>query len=83
MANFAGRSRRPNDTFCRAREGRARCRWLHEPAAGAPFALALTMWRIGRDTKPEALINPHFSIGVAILLIAVVQLARALERHHQ
>jgi cytochrome b561 len=39
------------------------------------FVVAWTMPEIGRDTKPETLIDLHFSIGVLILLVAIVRLA--------
>ena len=39
------------------------------------FAIAWTMPDIGRNTKPETLINLHLSFGVLILAVAVVRLA--------
>jgi cytochrome b561 len=39
------------------------------------FVVAWTMPAIRRDTKPETLINLHLSVGVLILVVAVVRLA--------
>ncbi len=38
------------------------------------FIVAWTMPEIHRDTKPETLINLHFSVGILILFIAVIRL---------
>jgi cytochrome b561 len=38
------------------------------------FVVAWTMPEIRRDTKPETLINLHLSVGVLILIVAVVRL---------
>lgn len=38
------------------------------------FAVAWTMPHIGRDTRPETLINLHFSVGVLVLAVAFVRL---------
>jgi len=40
----------------------------------AQFILAWTMPHIGRNTKPETLINLHLSFGVVVLAVAVVRL---------
>lgn len=39
------------------------------------FIVAWTMPEIRRDTKPETLINLHLSVGVLILVVAVIRLA--------
>ena len=41
----------------------------------AQYTVAWTMPHIGRNTKPETLINLHFSFGVLILAVAIVRLA--------
>jgi len=38
------------------------------------FAVAWTMPHMGRNTQPDTLINLHFSLGVLILVVAVVRL---------
>ena len=48
--------------------------WTILAALIAQFAVAWTMPHMGRNTQPETLINLHFSIGVSILLLAVVRL---------
>ena len=40
----------------------------------AQFILAWTMPHIGRNTKPDTLINLHLSFGVVVLAVAVVRL---------
>ncbi len=49
--------------------------WLVVLLLIVQFALALTMPHIGRNTKPDTLINLHFSFGVLILLVVVIRLA--------
>jgi cytochrome b561 len=39
------------------------------------FIVAWTMPEVKRDTKPETLINLHLSVGVLILVVAVIRLA--------
>lgn len=39
------------------------------------FILAWTMPHIGRNTRPDTLINLHFSFGVVVLAFAVIRLA--------
>ncbi|MGH6726963.1 MAG: cytochrome b, partial [Pseudolabrys sp.] len=49
--------------------------WLIVALLIVQFIVAWTMPGIRRDTKPETLINLHFSVGVLILTVAVVRLA--------
>jgi cytochrome b561 len=49
--------------------------WVIVALLIAQFWVAWTMPHIGRNTKPETLINLHFSIGVVIILVALVRLA--------
>ncbi|MGI8525983.1 MAG: cytochrome b [Pseudolabrys sp.] len=49
--------------------------WLIVALLIAQFSVAWTMPDIGRDTVPETLINLHFSIGVIIVLVAIIRLA--------
>jgi len=56
----------------------ATAKWLHwliVVLLVAQFAVAWTMPHMRRDTQPGTLINLHFSIGMMILLVAVVRLA--------
>ena len=48
--------------------------WLILALLILQFIIAWTMPEIHRDTKPETLINLHFSIGVVILAVAIVRL---------
>jgi cytochrome b561 len=48
--------------------------WLILVLLIGQFAVAWTMTRMGRNTQPDTLINLHFSIGVLILVVAVVRL---------
>ena len=48
--------------------------WLILALLIAQFIIAWTMPHIGRNTKPDTLINLHFSIGVVILAVAIVRL---------
>jgi cytochrome b561 len=48
--------------------------WLIVVLLIAQFIVAWTMPHIGRNTKPETLINLHFSIGVIVLGVAVIRL---------
>ena len=54
--------------------------WLIVLLLVGQFALAWTMPEIHRGTKPESLINLHLSVGIVILLVALVRLAWRL-RH--
>jgi cytochrome b561 len=49
--------------------------WIVVMLLIAQFALALTMPHMGRNTKPETLINLHFSVGALILAVVVIRLA--------
>ncbi len=49
--------------------------WLIVALLIAQFVVAWTMPEIRRDTKPETLINLHISVGVLILVVAVIRLA--------
>ena len=48
--------------------------WLVALLLGGQYAVAWTMPHIGRNTRPETLINLHFSLGVLILTIVVIRL---------
>jgi cytochrome b561 len=48
--------------------------WLILALLIVQFAIAWTMPHIGRNTKPETLINLHFSLGVVVLLVVVIRL---------
>ncbi len=49
--------------------------WLILALLIVQFIVAWTMPEIHRDTKPDSLINLHLSIGVIVLVVAVVRLA--------
>jgi cytochrome b len=49
--------------------------WLVVALLFCQYALAWTMPHIGRDTKPDRIINLHFSFGVLILLVLAIRLA--------
>jgi cytochrome b561 len=49
--------------------------WLVVALIVAQFAVAWTMPEIKRDTKPDTLINLHFSLGALILIVVAVRLA--------
>lgn len=49
--------------------------WLVVALLFCQYALAWTMPHIGRNTKPDRLIDLHFSVGVLILLVIAVRLA--------
>jgi cytochrome b561 len=49
--------------------------WLILALLIAQFIVAWSMPHIGRNTRPDTVINLHFSIGVLILSVAVVRLA--------
>jgi cytochrome b561 len=49
--------------------------WLVVALLFCQYALAWTMPHIGRDTKPDRMINLHFSFGVLILLVLAIRLA--------
>ena len=49
--------------------------WLVVALLLAQFAFAYMMPHIGRDTKPNMVINLHFAFGVIILAAVVVRLA--------
>jgi cytochrome b561 len=48
--------------------------WLIFALLAAQFAVAWTMPHIGRNTKPETLINLHFSFGITIVFLVVLRL---------
>jgi len=48
--------------------------WLILALLIVQFTVALSMPEIRRDTRPDTLINLHFSFGVLILALAVVRL---------
>jgi len=48
--------------------------WLIAALMIAQFTVAWFMPHIGRDTKPDSIINLHFSLGVLIQAIVVVRL---------
>jgi cytochrome b561 len=48
--------------------------WLIVVLLIVQFAVAWSMPHIGRDTRPDTLINLHFSVGVLILTLAIVRL---------
>jgi cytochrome b561 len=49
--------------------------WLILALLIGQFAIAWTMPHMGRDTRPDTLIDLHFSIGVLILAVAIVRLS--------
>ena len=49
--------------------------WMIVALLIVQFIVAWTMPEIRRDTKPETLINLHFSVGVLVLAVAIVRLA--------
>jgi cytochrome b561 len=49
--------------------------WLILALLVVQFTVAWTMPHIGRNTRPDTLINLHFSIGVVILAVAIVRLS--------
>ena len=48
--------------------------WLMVALLFCQYAIAWTMPHIGRDTKPDRLINLHLSFGVLILLVLAIRL---------
>ena len=48
--------------------------WLIFVLLAAQFTVAWTMPHIGRNTKPETLINLHFSFGITIVFVVVLRL---------
>lgn len=48
--------------------------WLVVALLIAQYAVAWNMPHIGRDTKPDTIINLHFSFGVVILAVVLVRL---------
>ncbi len=48
--------------------------WIIVALLIVQFVLAWTMPHIRRDTKPDTLINLHFSLGIVILAIAALRL---------
>lgn len=61
----------------------ATAKWLHwliVVLLVAQFVVAWTMPHMRRNTQPGTLINLHFSIGMVILLVAMVRLAWRLVR---
>ncbi len=49
--------------------------WLILALLIVQFILAWTMPHIGRNTKPDTIINLHFSFGMLVLFVAVIRLA--------
>jgi cytochrome b561 len=49
--------------------------WLVVALLFCQYSIAWTMPHIGRDTKPDRMINLHFSFGVLILLVIAIRLA--------
>jgi cytochrome b561 len=49
--------------------------WLVVALLFCQYSIAWTMPHIGRDTKPDRLIDLHFSFGVLILLVIVIRIA--------
>jgi len=49
--------------------------WLIVALLIAQFIVAWTMPHIGRNTKPDTVINLHLSIGVVIIFFAVIRLS--------
>ena len=67
-----------SDTRRTALTYNATAKWLHWLIVAllvAQFIVAWTMPQMRRDTQPDTLINLHFSIGMVILLVAIVRLA--------
>src|SRR5581483_3352828 len=52
--------------------------WLVFVLLAIQYVVAWTMPHIGRNTKPETLINLHFTLGVLIVLVVLVRLMRRL-----
>jgi len=48
--------------------------WLVVALLFCQYSIAWTMPDIGRDTKPDRMINLHFSFGVLILLVIAIRL---------
>ena len=48
--------------------------WLVAALILAQFVIAYLMPHIGRNTKPDTIINLHFSFGVVILAVVIVRL---------
>ena len=49
--------------------------WLGAALMIAQFVIAYFMPHIGRNTKPDTIINLHFSFGVVILAVVIVRLS--------
>jgi cytochrome b561 len=49
--------------------------WLIVVLLAGQYVVGYLMPHIGRNTQPDTLINLHFSIGVLVILVAVVRLA--------
>ncbi len=47
--------------------------WLVVALLCVQFAVAWSMPHIGRNTRPETLINLHFTLGTIVLLVAIVR----------
>ena len=54
--------------------------WSIATLIAVQFALGWSMPHIGRNTRPDTLINLHFSVGMVILLLVIVRLAWRLKR---
>jgi cytochrome b561 len=48
--------------------------WLAVALLIGQYVVGWTMPHMGRNTKPETLINLHFSLGVSILLVLLIRL---------
>jgi cytochrome b561 len=53
--------------------------WSITVLIAVQFAIGWSMPHIGRNTRPDTLINLHFSFGMLILLIVIVRLAWRLK----
>ncbi len=49
--------------------------WLIVVLVAAQFAIAWTMPDIGRGTRPEGLISLHLTLGITIIVVALLRLA--------
>lgn len=54
--------------------------WLVAALVLSQFVVAWLMPGIGRNTPPSALVNLHFSLGVAILIVVAIRVAYRLAR---
>src|SRR5665213_829975 len=49
--------------------------WLVVALLLAQYTIAWNMPHIGRNTKPDTIINLHFSLGVLVFVVVLVRLA--------